>query len=178
MKCEIIKVERSLPKWHLGYCHESFLPNNRGFDYFFGQYNHVTQYYSRYIIQYVYCTKIFKITKLKGVLRPQISIWLIRGAMICTKTEKTPKFWTKTRWQNDKMCVFEWVKCAENVCDLCSGPCWRIGGRVLVERDRGTMEVSIAFGTGVKSTVTTEESLQDCCGWLRQQQVGSLTQFN
>ena len=39
--------KRSFTKWHLGYCHESFLPNNRGFDYFFGQYNHVTEYYSR-----------------------------------------------------------------------------------------------------------------------------------
>jgi len=34
-------------KWHLGYCHEDYLPNNRGFDSFFGQYNHVTDYYTR-----------------------------------------------------------------------------------------------------------------------------------
>merc|ERR1711962_382084 len=34
-------------KWHLGYCHTSFLPTNRGFDSFFGQYNHVTDYYTR-----------------------------------------------------------------------------------------------------------------------------------
>ena len=36
-------------KWHLGYCHEAFLPNNRGFDYFFGQYNHMADYYHRKI---------------------------------------------------------------------------------------------------------------------------------
>jgi len=34
-------------KWHLGYCNEAYLPNNRGFDSFFGQYNHVTNYYTR-----------------------------------------------------------------------------------------------------------------------------------
>ena len=34
-------------KWHLGYCHRAFLPNNRGFDTFFGQYNHATDYYRR-----------------------------------------------------------------------------------------------------------------------------------
>jgi len=34
-------------KWHLGYCHEDYLPNNRGFDTFFGQYTHVTDYYTR-----------------------------------------------------------------------------------------------------------------------------------
>lgn len=34
-------------KWHLGYCHEDYLPNNRGFDTFLGQYNHVTDYYTR-----------------------------------------------------------------------------------------------------------------------------------
>ena len=32
---------------HLGYCHKAFLPNNRGFHYFFGQYSHVTDYYNR-----------------------------------------------------------------------------------------------------------------------------------
>jgi len=34
-------------KWHLGYCHEDYLPNKRGFDTFFGQYTHVTDYYNR-----------------------------------------------------------------------------------------------------------------------------------
>ena len=34
-------------KWHLGYCHPNYLPNNRGFDTHFGQWNHVTDYYSR-----------------------------------------------------------------------------------------------------------------------------------
>ena len=34
-------------KWHLGYCHDDYLPNNRGFDYFFGQYNHMADYYHR-----------------------------------------------------------------------------------------------------------------------------------
>eukprot|EP00090_Calanus_glacialis_P005252 TRINITY_DN14070_c0_g1_i1.p1 TRINITY_DN14070_c0_g1~~TRINITY_DN14070_c0_g1_i1.p1 ORF type:complete len:497 (-),score=119.32 TRINITY_DN14070_c0_g1_i1:104-1594(-) len=34
-------------KWHLGYCHPDYLPQNRGFDSFFGQWNHVTNYYTR-----------------------------------------------------------------------------------------------------------------------------------
>ncbi|XP_023342636.1 arylsulfatase B [Eurytemora carolleeae] len=34
-------------KWHLGYCNEAYLPNQRGFDTFFGQYSHVTNYYTR-----------------------------------------------------------------------------------------------------------------------------------
>ena len=34
-------------KWHLGYCHPDFLPVNRGFDSFFGQYTHKTDYYTR-----------------------------------------------------------------------------------------------------------------------------------
>ena len=34
-------------KWHLGYCEEDYLPTNRGFDTFFGQYSHVTDYYTR-----------------------------------------------------------------------------------------------------------------------------------
>ena len=29
-------------KWHLGFCNESFLPNNRGFQSFFGQYTYVS----------------------------------------------------------------------------------------------------------------------------------------
>jgi arylsulfatase A-like enzyme len=36
-------------KWHLGYCSKAFLPTNRGFNTFFGQYNHVTNYYTRYL---------------------------------------------------------------------------------------------------------------------------------
>jgi len=34
-------------KWHLGYCKEEYLPNNRGFDSFFGQWSHVVDYYTR-----------------------------------------------------------------------------------------------------------------------------------
>ena len=34
-------------KWHLGFCHEDYLPNKRGFDYFFGQYGNVNDYYRR-----------------------------------------------------------------------------------------------------------------------------------
>ena len=39
-------------KWHLGYCHPHFLPNNRGFDSSFGQWNHVVNYYTRRTEQY------------------------------------------------------------------------------------------------------------------------------
>ena len=35
-------------KWHLGYCNSSFLPTSRGFKTFFGQYTHITDYYTRY----------------------------------------------------------------------------------------------------------------------------------
>ena len=38
---------RKVGKWHLGYCNETYLPMNRGFQTFFGQYNHVTNYYTR-----------------------------------------------------------------------------------------------------------------------------------
>ena len=34
-------------KWHLGYCRPELLPNSRGFDTFFGQWTHVTNYYTR-----------------------------------------------------------------------------------------------------------------------------------
>ena len=34
-------------KWHLGYCHPSYLPNNRGFDSYFGSWSHVVNYYTR-----------------------------------------------------------------------------------------------------------------------------------
>ena len=34
-------------KWHLGYCRPEYLPTNRGFDSFFGQWSHVTNYYTR-----------------------------------------------------------------------------------------------------------------------------------
>ena len=34
-------------KWHLGYCHPDYLPNNRGFDSSFGQWNHAVDYYTR-----------------------------------------------------------------------------------------------------------------------------------
>ena len=32
---------------HSGYCKKEFLPNNRGFDSFFGQWSHVVNYYTR-----------------------------------------------------------------------------------------------------------------------------------
>ena len=35
-------------KWHLGFCNERYLPTNRGFKTFFGQYNHACDYYTRY----------------------------------------------------------------------------------------------------------------------------------
>ena len=41
-------------KWHLGYCHEAYLPTNRGFHSFLGQYNHVTDYYTRYHTDYIH----------------------------------------------------------------------------------------------------------------------------
>jgi len=34
-------------KWHLGHCKQEYLPNNRGFQSFFGQYTHKTHYYTR-----------------------------------------------------------------------------------------------------------------------------------
>jgi len=34
-------------KWHLGYCNSSYLPHNRGFHSFFGQWSHVIDYYTR-----------------------------------------------------------------------------------------------------------------------------------
>ena len=34
-------------KPHLGYCKKEYLPNNRGFDSFFGQWSHVLNYYTR-----------------------------------------------------------------------------------------------------------------------------------
>ena len=34
-------------KWHLGYCHPSYLPTRRGFQSFFGQWQFFTEYYSR-----------------------------------------------------------------------------------------------------------------------------------
>ena len=35
-------------KWHLGFCHSAYLPTNRGFDYFFGQWQQVTDYHQRW----------------------------------------------------------------------------------------------------------------------------------
>jgi len=40
-------INHLVGKWHLGYCHEGYLPTNRGFHSFLGQYNHVTDYYTR-----------------------------------------------------------------------------------------------------------------------------------
>jgi arylsulfatase A-like enzyme len=34
-------------KWHLGYCNTAFLPTRRGFDTFFGQLQHSTNYRTR-----------------------------------------------------------------------------------------------------------------------------------
>ena len=34
-------------KWHLGYCHEDYLPTRRGFDTFFGQYGQQTDHFTR-----------------------------------------------------------------------------------------------------------------------------------
>lgn len=43
-------VTRAIGKWHLGYYKEDFLPNNRGFDSFFGYYNGYNSYYD-YIVE-------------------------------------------------------------------------------------------------------------------------------
>ena len=42
-----IKMLSKVGKWHLGHCNKAFLPNNRGFQSFFGQYTHKTHYYTR-----------------------------------------------------------------------------------------------------------------------------------
>ena len=34
-------------KWHLGYCHPDYLPTNRGFDTYLGQWSHNVDYYYR-----------------------------------------------------------------------------------------------------------------------------------
>ena len=47
VKCDFFNQIRQVGKWHLGYCKETYLPMNRGFQSFFGQYNHVTNYYTR-----------------------------------------------------------------------------------------------------------------------------------
>ena len=38
----VLSIVLKVGKWHLGYCNSSFLPNNRGFHSFFGQYTHVS----------------------------------------------------------------------------------------------------------------------------------------
>ena len=45
--CLFVTCPAQVGKWHLGYCREGLLPTNRGFNTFFGQYNHVTDYYTR-----------------------------------------------------------------------------------------------------------------------------------
>ena len=41
-------------KWHLGYCHEDYLPTRRGFDTFFGQYGQQTDHYTRLDMQNIH----------------------------------------------------------------------------------------------------------------------------
>ena len=43
----LIRFPVEVGKWHLGYCHRDYLPHNRGFHSFFGQWSHVVNYYSR-----------------------------------------------------------------------------------------------------------------------------------
>ena len=40
-------VDVEVGKWHLGYCHPSYLPTRRGFSTSLGQWTHVTNYYTR-----------------------------------------------------------------------------------------------------------------------------------
>lgn len=40
-------VSHAVGKWHLGFCHEDFLPTRRGFDTFFGMWQQSTHYRSR-----------------------------------------------------------------------------------------------------------------------------------
>jgi len=52
-------------RWHLGYCHPSYLPTRRGFDWFVGFYGPGINYYDRSVTGKIYLKCLHKSTTVK-----------------------------------------------------------------------------------------------------------------